>query len=201
MACLYILGKGGTFRKCCTLTHISSSEVHKFFFKFLDVMYEMRDEHVSLPANLAKLNHINCYYEFVGLPGCAGSMDVVHIKWSQCPTGDINMAKRKEGYPTLGFQCITNYNCRILGIFGPMFGSRNDKEILKLDPKVRKIHRGWFRCAWWQYYDENCQVCTNRGAYLICDNGYLQWPEAICPYSGEPCHTHKGYFSTNLKSV
>jgi hypothetical protein len=36
---------------------------------------------------------------------------------------------------------------------------------------------------------------------FFCNNGYLQWPEAICPYSGEPCHTLKGYFSTNLKSV
>ena len=87
-----------------------------------------------------KLNHINRYYEFVGLPGCVGSMDVVHTKWSQCPTGDINRAKGKEGYPTLGFQYITDYNCRILGIFGPMFGSWNDKEIIKLDPNMRKIH-------------------------------------------------------------
>ena len=103
-------------------------------------MYEMRDEHLNLPANLAKLNCINRYYEFVGLPGCVGLMDVVHIKWSQCHTGDINRAKGNAGYPTLGFQYITDYNCRILGIFGPMFGSWNDKEIIKLDPNMRKIH-------------------------------------------------------------
>ena len=113
--------------------------MRKFFVIFLDAMYEMRDEHLNLPANLAKLNCINPYYEFVGLPGCVGSMNVVHIKWSQCPTGDINRAKGKEGYPTLGFQCITDYNRHILGIFCPMFGSRNDKEIVKLEPNVRKI--------------------------------------------------------------
>jgi hypothetical protein len=137
MVCLYILGNGGTFRKCHTLKHISASEVRKFFFIFLGAMYEMRDEHVLLPANLAKLNRINCYYEFVGLPGCVGSMDVVHIKWSQCPTGDIHREKGKEGRPTLGFQGITDYNRCILGMFGPMFGSRNDKEIVRLDPNAR----------------------------------------------------------------
>jgi hypothetical protein len=77
------------------------------------------------------------------------------------------MAKGKEGYPSLGFQCITDYNRHILGIFGPMFGSWNDKEIVKLDPNVRKILRGWFSCVWWHYYDEDCRVCIDRGAYLF----------------------------------
>ena len=79
MVCLYILGNGGTFRKCCTLTHISSFEVRNFFI-FLDAMYETRDEHVLLQENLAELTRINRYYEFVGMPGCVGSTDVVHIK-------------------------------------------------------------------------------------------------------------------------
>ena len=35
MACLYILGNVGTLRKCCTLMHISSSEVCKFWGKLL----------------------------------------------------------------------------------------------------------------------------------------------------------------------
>ena len=56
MVCLYILGNGGTFRKCCTLMNISASEVRKLFFIFRDGMYEMRDEHFNLPANLAELN-------------------------------------------------------------------------------------------------------------------------------------------------
>jgi hypothetical protein len=66
---------------------------------------------------------------------------------------------------------------------------------------VRKIFWGWFCPVQWQYYDDNCWVCTDIGAYLISDSGYLPWPEAICPYSGEPCQTLEGYFSTNLESV
>ncbi len=37
--------------------------------------------------------------------------------------------------------------------------------------------------------------------YLICDNGYLQWPTSIYPYSQADNSTVKGYFSTNLESV
>jgi hypothetical protein len=51
------------------------------------------------------------------------------VKWSNCPTGDHNRAKGKEGYPTLGFQCITDFNRRVMAIYGPQFGSRNDKDM------------------------------------------------------------------------
>ncbi len=48
-------------------------------------------------------------YEEVGLPGAVGSMDVVHVKWSNCLAGDFNRAKGKESYPSLAFQCISDY--------------------------------------------------------------------------------------------
>jgi hypothetical protein len=33
-------------------------------------------------------------------------MDVVHIKWLACPSGDYNRAKGKEGYPTFLFNVL-----------------------------------------------------------------------------------------------
>ena len=75
-------------------------------------------------------------YAEVGLPGAMGSVDVVHCKWSKCPTGNFNRAKGKEGYPTLAFQCISNYDRRITGVFGPQWGTQTDKHIVKLDPNV-----------------------------------------------------------------
>ncbi len=37
---------------------------------------------------------------------------------------------------------------------------------------------------------------------MICDNGYLRWPQLICPFTlDEPCHTESGYFLSNLESV
>ena len=75
-------------------------------------------------------------YEKSGLPGCCGLMDVVHVRWSQCPTGDLNRAKGKESFPTLAFECVTDFNRQILGVYGPHFGLQNDKEIVKSDPTV-----------------------------------------------------------------
>ncbi len=114
MSALHLLASGASFWWCKVLCKISTLEVCKSFFLFLDAFVDMKDEYVSLPQNMTELNHVSKYYKAVGLPGCVGSMDVVHVKWAHCPAGDYNHAKGKEGYPTLAFQCITDYNCRIL---------------------------------------------------------------------------------------
>ena len=69
-------------------------------------------------------------------------------------------------------------------IYGPHFGSRNDMDIVKTDKSVAAMAKKRLFCdARWKYYDKDGQVRTNRGAYLICDNGYLRWPTTICPFT------------------
>ena len=67
------------------------------FFIFIEALVDMKEEYLFLPRNLTELNHVNKDYSAAGLPGCVGFMDVVHVKWSHCPTGDHNHAKEKEG--------------------------------------------------------------------------------------------------------
>mgnify|MGYP006160651087 FL=1 len=123
------------------------------------------------------------------------------MKWSCCPTGDHNRAKGKGGYPSLAFQCITDFNRRILAVYGPQFGTRKDKEIVKDDPNVHFVQTGWYKDVLWNYYTAEGRVEQDRGAYLICDNGYLRWPTSICPYAGCENSSLEGFFSTNLESV
>jgi len=126
-------------------------------------------------------------------------MDLVHAKWSSnCPTGNHNSAKGKEGYPTLGFHCITGFNWRVMAIYGPQFGSRNDKDIVKHDDNVRAIRKNClFTNTTWQYYNGDGE----RGMHLICDNGYLLWPTSICLYLKANNATLEGFFLANLESV
>jgi hypothetical protein len=93
--------------------------VREFFFDFLNGMVNMKDEYIFLPENLAALARTMKLYKSIGLPGACGLMDVVNIKWSNCPAGDYNRAKGNEGYPTMAFQCITDYNHCFLAIYGP----------------------------------------------------------------------------------
>ena len=172
MSALYRLGNGKPFCQCRSQCNISVSEIRLFFFDFLAAMVDMKDEYVFLPRNVTELHRMSKYYDEVGLPGCCGSMDVVHVKWSSCPTGDHNRVKGKAGYPTLAFQCITDYNRRVIGIYGPQFGTRNDKEIVKVDPNVYHIRHGWYKDVSWKYYTYDGRVEKEQGKYLICDNGY-----------------------------
>ena len=114
-------------------------------------------QHFCQRRQCPKLDRITRYYQVVGLLGCVGPMDVVHIKWSNCTAGDHNRAKEKECYTTLWLpmyfrlQLTDPWNLWS----GPMFRAQNDKDFVKLDPKVNKIWHGWFNHIWWQYYHEN----------------------------------------------
>jgi hypothetical protein len=140
-------------------------------------------------------------YRDVGLLGVMGSIDVVHCKWSNCPAGDRNHAKGKEGYPTLAFQCISDYDGQINGVFGPQWGTRNDKHIVKLDTSVKQIKSGWYKDVEWCYFHCDETVATDASAYLISDNGYIRWPITICPFMHAKKTTCEGYFSSNSESV
>ncbi len=112
----------------------------------------MRDKEISMPSNLTALRRVESSYTSVGLPGCCGLIDVVHVKWSNCPTGDFNCAKGKESYPTLGFECITDFNRRIMSIYGPHFVSRNDMDIVKTDKSVKAMSNTPLFRAWSSTY-------------------------------------------------
>ena len=201
MSSLYVLGHGASFCLLRPLCHISASECRSFFEIFLNAMMDMRDEFISMPKNATELLPIARNYENVGLPGCCGSMDVVHVRWSQCPAGDMNRAKGKETYPSLAFECVTDFNRRIMGVYGPQFGSRNDKEIVKSDPAVLEVTAGWLSKTFWRYYSACGRIRSSVGMYLICDNGYLRWPTSIFPYTHVDIASTEGYFSSNLESV
>jgi hypothetical protein len=200
MSSLYLLGTGSGFRSCQSLCSISTSEVRKFFFLFMDAIVDMRNEQIVMPSNLTELRRVEGTYNAVGLPGCCGSIDVVHVRWANCPAGDFNRTKGKESYPSLGFDCITDFNRRIISIYGPHFGSRNDMDIVKMDKSVEAIRKlPLFHDARWAYYDKNVQVRTNKGAYLICDNGYLRWPTTMCPFMR--VDNASAYFTTHIESI
>lgn len=201
LSALHRHGFGSAYRSARSNTHISTSEIRLFYETFLNSFYAMKDDYISMPANVDALKSVMKSYELCGLPGACGSIDVVHVKWSHCPAGDFNRAKGKESYPSLGFQCISDHNRRIMAVFGPQFGSRNDKGIVKDDVNVKFIRDGWYKDVVWTYYEADGTVKEVRGVYLICDGGYHRWPILICPYKHAHCATLEGYFSSNLESV
>ncbi len=75
-------------------------------------------------------------------------------------------------------------------------------DIVKTDVHVQAVAKNTlhWEARWW-YYGHNGHVRTNRGSYLICDNGHLRWPTTICPFTRVSSGSAEGYFSSNLEGV
>lgn len=198
---LEVLGSHTPFRKLETSTNISTEDHRLFFHLFLDRMYSVRNDYINYPETLDDLLPTMHEYAQQFLPGCGGSIDVVHLKWSNCPAGDRNRCTGKEKFPTLAFECISDQKRRILGVSSVQYGTRNDLHIVKLDETVSKLKTDWYKDVVWTLYDGSGLQKEDQGVYLICDGGYLRWPVLICPYKHESCATQKGYFSSKLESV
>ena len=194
-------GTTSGFRNLRITTHICATDHSRFFKKFVSYLFDRRHEYIYLPRNAEELKTVMRSYEEMGLPGAMGSVDVVHVKWSNCPAGDFNRAKGKESYPSLAFECISDFNRRICHVHGPQFGVRNDKHIVKMDVGVSNIETVYSNVRW-KFFDESGNIQNEKGAYLICDNGYLQWPTLICPFMRSEGNTPlESCFSENVESV
>jgi hypothetical protein len=197
-----IAGTIQSFRQLKPLTHICATEHSNFFLQFVERVASISGEYIFMPRTPKDLGPIMRQYEEAGLPGVAGSVDVVHVKWANCPAGDYNRSKGKESYPSLAFECITDYDRRILGVCGPQFGSNNDKHIVKIDKNIHFVNVGWLSQVKWKYYSKDGSVSTSTGAYVICDNGYICWLTTICPFmSAQTNSPLEDYFSTTLESL
>lgn len=201
MGSLEHLGNRKPFKQFETHTNISSSHHESFFKKFLNCLVDNKEEWIYYPRTMQELRSVVSDYEECFLPGCGGSIDVVHCKWAACAAGDNVKATGKEGYPTLAFECITNHQLKIMGISCVQFGTRNDQHIVRLDATVSLIRRQWYKDVQWSYFDLEGNVKSSRGIYLICDGGYLRWKTLICPYQNAHCGSRQGYFSSNLETV
>jgi hypothetical protein len=75
----------------------------------------------------------------MGLPGCVGSTDCVHLKWDRCAATLMNLCKGKEGYPSLVYSVTVDHHRRILGVTRSNYGCRNDKTIVRLDKYITDV--------------------------------------------------------------
>lgn len=201
LGALCVLGHGLPFQVISTYSNVSKEEHRLFFHKFIDYFFENHRNYIYLPRDADELRSVSGKYRAVGLPGAMGSKDVVHVKWSRAPAGDFNRCKGKESYPSIAFQCISNFERRIMGVSRAQYGTRNDKSIVRRDHNVHEVVAGWYSTVEWEFFSLDGDVKTDTGYYLICDNGYLRWPTSICPYMHADKTSMEGYFSTNLESV
>ena len=64
---------------------------------------------MKLPETAEEIKHVEGLYNILGLPGCIGSIDCVHIPWEKCPASLHSSCKGKEGYPMLAFEVVVSH--------------------------------------------------------------------------------------------
>jgi hypothetical protein len=124
--------------------NISDKEHRLFFKKFIDCMFSIREDFICYPTTQDDFDKVMDRYAYNYLPRCGGSVDVVHVKWSNCPTEDVNQAKGKEGYLSLAFDVVTGFDRQVLGVSIAHFGTRNDKQIVRSDETITLLKNSWY---------------------------------------------------------
>ena len=183
LGCLNVLAHATPHSQVSIHSNIGK-EVHRLFFmKWIGLMASVKDQIIYFPHDELELDFVMNEYKSMGLPGCVGSVDCVHIGWDMCPVQLTSLYKGKEGYPSIAYEVICTSRKFIQSVSVGHPGARNDKHIVRTDRSVMKLLDGheWLNNRSWESRGRNGVRIATKGVYLICDGGYHRWPCMMFP--------------------
>ena len=189
LSVLRVLGRGYCFDGVEELCFISAEVLRTFFHKFCALFSaKYFSIYCAPPSSEDEIKHTTGVYARMGLPGCIGSTDCVHIRWERCPAGSRSSHKGKEGYPTISYEVTVDHSKKIIAVTQGHPGARNDKTIVKFDGFVTAINDGTlYNDIPFDLVDKDGVISQQKGLYLIVDGGYHKWRCMQCPMK----HTSK----------
>ena len=179
---LRILGRNWCFDDVAEATGLSAVTVQRMFHLFCKNFVEANYETYIHRPEGEELASIMAVYKKMGLPGCTGSSDVVHVKWDRCPLWLANLCCGKEGFCTLAFSVTVDHCRKILATTCLFYGAKNDKSIVRFDTHITDIRENKvYKDVEYEMYDEDGVSRTVKGGtWIICDGGYHKWVNMIC---------------------
>ena len=204
LACLYILGRAGTYDDAEMLCGISKTVIKEFFVHFVMTMAGTQLKEFAIPSVLdtkfvfyaiglydqfiypprqdGDLPAVLQMYEHLGFPGCVGSTDCVHILWDRCPQAQRILYGSRYGRPTIAYSFVVDHTRRIRSVTPGHPGSRNDKAIIRFDKFVNDLKYGrLYPDATFEGFGSDGTKVALSGYYLLCDGGYHRWRILQCP--------------------
>jgi hypothetical protein len=186
---LRYLGRGWTFDDSEESTAIDK-EVHRCFINVFirfgsTVLYK---KWVLTPVNLPEAKSNMYEYTQAGFPGCVGSSDCTHIVTNCCQYNLKNNhigAKSSQTIRTFNLTC--NHWRQILHTTNGGPGRWNDQSMVRLNDFVSGIRDGnILDNVTFELFAHNKDGKVKKlhfsGAYLIVDNGYLNWSCTVPPF-------------------
>jgi DDE superfamily endonuclease len=204
---LRYLGRGWTMDDLSENTGISREVIRCFLHKFLDFgSTVLFTKYVVAPTTAEGVEHHTREYAKAGLPGCVGSMDATHI-----PLEKVEFRLRqnhlgfKMPHTTRTYNITVNHRRRILASTSGHPGRWNDKTLVLFDHFAVSLNEGrTLQDCTFELYERNSvgEVvrAKYRGAWLIVDNGYLNWSTTIPPIK-RTCNRAEIRFSAWLESI
>ena len=111
--------------------------------KYFKWMAQLSRTDITMPVTHEEIEHVMGYYRLIGLPGCIGSIDCVHLFWNKCPAGLLNSCQvGNKAKPSLSFEFVVSHTGIILSVSQFFFGCTNDKTICKVDKAIEIIKEG-----------------------------------------------------------
>ena len=186
---LRYLGRGWTFDDLEECTATSAEVIRVFFHCFIsfgsDVLFR---EWVSVPVTVEAAQALSTEYSMAGFPGCVGSMDATHVECAR-----ISYKYRQDHLSfKMPFCCrtyniVTNHRRRILSTTEGHPARWNDKTLVKFDLLATSLHEGTSVLKDFEFelcsYDADGNITEQKykGAWLLVDNGYLNWAVTVPP--------------------
>mgnify|MGYP006183354585 CR=1 FL=1 len=93
-----------------------------------------------MPSDDEQYSFVVNEYSDMGLPGCVGSVDCVHIGWDQCPSQYFHIYTGKEDVPSIAYNEVICTSQKFIPAVSPGHpGARNDKHIVRTDFAVLNL--------------------------------------------------------------
>ena len=193
LCALRYLGRGWTFDDLEECTAISQEVIRNFFHEFVSFGADnLFKKWVFAPQTVEEIESVTAEYTAAGFPGCIGSMDATHIEHCRIAY-DHRQAHLSFKLPFTArtYNIVTNHRRRILGTTDGHPARWNDKSLVKFDEIAMDLHEGTgggvMNDLLFELYDYAPGTTTTiikvkyRGAWLLVDNGYLNWGVTIPP--------------------
>lgn len=145
-------------------------------------MNSARSVGVKEPTTLEELKRLSLPYTLAGMPGAFASTDGVRIRIWSCSYSLQNANIGKEGFPVKTFRVTVSFEGRILSCTRCHNGNQPDISITRDDKFLLKVaSHPLCKNFEYKFLDSDGQEVTAKGAWILLDNGYPNWPTLQCP--------------------
>jgi hypothetical protein len=208
LCALRYIGRGWTFDDLSENTGISEEIIRVFFHRFIDfgstILYK---KFVISPSNASEASWHTHEYAQAGLPGCVGSSDATHIVLEKV---EYRLRQShlgfKSSHTARSYNVTVNHRRQILATTTGHPARWNDKTVVLFDNFIVSLNEGTnLQDVVFELYDSidtNGNVVKQKysGAWVIVDNGYLNWSTTVPPMKSS-CSRPEIRFSHWLESI